>query len=117
MPDDHQKQARIAIGIAWYRKDQWDLLRILSADGADIEQTYEEWEAVAITRTEEMELAGAVVSRVDMDIREVAAWCRRKGVPLDGDARARYCADRMRKLDPGPEDGPSTGRRRPPKRR
>lgn len=117
VPNDREKQARIAIGVALYREDQWDLLRMLSEDGAETEESYEEWEAWLRCKLAELESGGHKIHRIDIDVRDLVAWCRREGVPLDGDARARHCALRVSEIDPGPEDSPSTGRRRRPKRR
>ena len=35
------------MGVAWYRRDQWDRLLDISSDHAELENTYEEWKAVA----------------------------------------------------------------------
>jgi hypothetical protein len=35
------------MGVAWYRRDQWDRLLEISSDRAELEDTYDEWKAVA----------------------------------------------------------------------
>src|SRR5436190_13564981 len=37
------RKPEIVAGIAWFRADQWQLLRSLSTDADELEETYEEW--------------------------------------------------------------------------
>ena len=37
----------IAVGIAWFDREQWHLLRDVAADRAKLDDTFEEWEASA----------------------------------------------------------------------
>jgi len=38
---------KAVLGVAWYRRDQWDRLLEISSDRAELEDTYDEWKAVA----------------------------------------------------------------------
>ena len=55
------RKPEIVAGIAWFRADQWQLLRSLSADVDELEETYEEWVAIAEKAIED--LARQVYSR------------------------------------------------------
>ena len=35
------------MGVVWYRRDQWDRLLEISSDRSELENTHEEWKAVA----------------------------------------------------------------------
>jgi hypothetical protein len=37
----------MVMGVAWYRRDQWDRLLEISSDRTELEDTYDEWKAVA----------------------------------------------------------------------
>ena len=52
----------MSFGMAWYRKDQWELLKLTAADSENIEDTYEEWEKQAIFTLKELEKRGSDVS-------------------------------------------------------
>lgn len=78
------------LALAWYRRDQWDMLMEHSADARDIDGTYDEWLATNLRLERQMRAMGAEVVRVDMDIPIVLEWCRRKGLPLNGESRSEY---------------------------
>jgi hypothetical protein len=43
-----------------------------------------------------MEVAGVRAQRVDVDLDELARWCRAEGRALDSAARAAFVASRLR---------------------
>jgi hypothetical protein len=85
----------VEIGFAWYRREQWPLLRSLSVDSDRLEETYDEWLAFADKTLETLRCQGVRAEKVDLDVHELSAWCKRHGCPLDGDARAAYVSERM----------------------
>ena len=34
---------QVKVGVAWYSRETWAVLRTLAPDGADLEATYEDW--------------------------------------------------------------------------
>jgi hypothetical protein len=87
---------RTITGIAWYRRDQWARLRELAADADKLEESYEAWLAGAQKTLVQMTVAGVRARRVDVDVDELARWCRREGRPVDGASRAAFVAERLR---------------------
>ena len=79
-----------AIAMAWYRPDQWILLRAASADGERLEATYEEWLAFAAKKLRDLEAKGFEVHRIDVEVAALVRWCNSQGRPVDGEARAEY---------------------------
>lgn len=91
------KQASEPIaGIAWYRREQWSLLREEAADPDLLESTHEEWLRVARTAVLDLARRGIRVERVEIDVQELLAWCRSSKRPLDGKARAEFTAEQLR---------------------
>ena len=86
----------MSIGVAWYRPEQWSLLRALSSDPEELEQTHGEWLAGATKTIKDLRKGGIEVKKMDVDVQELAAWCQREGRPLDGEARAMYVAEQIR---------------------
>ena len=92
-----RRQEHQRLGLAWYSHDQWSRLRELAADAAVLEDTYEEWHSFAERTEADLLAKGIQVQRVAVDVEEIAAWCTSHGRSLDGDARAEFVAELMRK--------------------
>ena len=84
------------IGVAWYRPDQWEQMRKLSDDSDRLEGTYEQWLSYAERQLAELRSRGCRVQKVDVDLDELLKWCTSKRLPLNGDSRAQYVAEKLR---------------------
>jgi hypothetical protein len=92
-----KQQTNIVVGVAWYRPEQWSLLRALAADPDKLEQTHAEWLALATKSMADLQKVGVLLEKFDVDVQELARWCEQKGLPLDGGARARFVTEKMNK--------------------
>jgi hypothetical protein len=81
---------KIIAGIAWFRSDQWQLLRSLAADADNLEETHAEWLVLAEKLIRDLKKRGIVGRKVVVDVNELNAWCISNNRPLDGSARAEY---------------------------
>ena len=82
-------------GIGWYAPDQWCTLKALAADPGFFEHSYEQWLAKAEETRRTLSVPGRVkIVRVWVDVHELMAWCRERGLPIDGVARARFIQER-----------------------
>ena len=93
--------SNMIIGIAWYSPEQYGLLRALATDADSMANTYEEWLAGVTKTMDDLRQRGIVTRRVDVEIRELAAWCQQRGRPLDGEARSTYVAENLKSEDHG----------------
>ena len=89
---EHQ---RVGIGIAWYRPEQWTMLRALASDPEVLEKTYAEWLIFATKKIEELRKRGLLVRKIDVDVQELVAWCQSRDRVLNGDARASFVTDKL----------------------
>jgi hypothetical protein len=89
---EHQN---IGIGIAWYRPEQWTMLRALASDPEVLEKTHAEWLNFAAKKLEELRKDGILVRKIDVDVQELAAWCQSRDRVLNGEARASFVTDKM----------------------
>jgi len=89
-----QPQSPVA-GVAWYRPDQWDLLREVAEDAAGLEATYEEWVKNAEESLRMMQEVGLPYEKVDVDVEELCRWCDEHDLPVKSSTRARYAAHMM----------------------
>ena len=87
-----------ASGVAWYDRDQWQRLRQVAADPERLEESYEEWIAMAERAIRDLEATGMLIERVPVDTEELIAWCNEQGRPIDGSARAEFASHQLRKI-------------------
>ena len=90
-----EQKARV-LGFAWYRPDQWELLREFAPDGDQLEDHFEEWQEGANKALRELESLGQRVEKVDINVVELVTWCNKNGRLPDGPARAAFTAEKIR---------------------
>ena len=87
------------IGVAWYRREQWDRLLEISSDRDELEDTYDEWVAMAEKRVKELGQHGYMLRKVDVDVEELVSWCNSLNRPVDGTARTEFVILKLREQD------------------
>ncbi len=87
------------VGVAWYRRDQWQKLLSASVDNEDLEETFGEWAKAAENTIRELRVRGQRIEKVDVDVDSILKWCQEKRLPFDSKARARFVAEKMRAED------------------
>ena len=92
------RKPEVVAGIAWFRANQWQLLRSLATDAEDLEETHEEWGKIAEKTIEDLARQDVLAQKVDVDVNELQAWCSAQNRPLDSSARAAYAAAHLRDL-------------------
>lgn len=95
MQNDNKK----VIGIAWYRKEQWILLRQIIENPNDIENTYEEWLQNAMEFKKTIEASGLTIEEVDIDIPDVITWCKKINKPINSKSISEYVANKLKEKD------------------
>jgi len=80
--------------IAWYRREQWSLLKKVSADAEELEDGYDEWQQNAEQTIQKFIAQGMQIRKVDIDVNELVQWCQAKGIAVDGRSRSQYAAER-----------------------
>ncbi len=91
--------ASTRIGVAWYRREQWDRLLEISSDRDELEDTYDEWVAMAEKRVKELGQHGYMHRKVDVDVEELVSWCNTQNRPVDGTARTEFVILKLREQD------------------
>ncbi len=93
MPNDDQTPVT---GLAWYRREQWPLLREVAADPEILEETYDAWLRIAQKAAVDLAMEGLRTERVDIDVEELVKWCRARSRPVDSSARAKFASRKLR---------------------
>ena len=83
------------LGIAWFRREQWDRLLEVSADRDDLEETFDEWVQWAQQHYDGLRRSGYNVTKIDVDVEELVRWCRQRGRPVDGEARSEFTVEKL----------------------
>jgi len=91
----------IGAAIAWYREDQWERLREISADRDQLDETYAEWVVKAEEVVKQLAAQGLSIEKVEIDLDDLERWCAARGIPIDSRARASYAAEKARERDQG----------------
>lgn len=81
-----------AVGMAWYKPENFIRLRAMFEDGHKLHPTYGEWFAAAEFGKKRLEADGARVFCVDIDPDNFPEWCASKGLKLDAHARNTYAS-------------------------
>ncbi|MEX2284550.1 MAG: hypothetical protein WEE89_18825 [Gemmatimonadota bacterium] len=89
---------RPAVGVAWYSREHWQRLRDASEDRADLEDTWEEWNAQAEEQLADLRCSSIRVIKVPVDVDAMVDWCRERGVPVNAENRAAYTAELVRMM-------------------
>jgi len=86
----------MVVGIAWYKREEYDTLRRLFTDGDSLPDTYDKWlEKVGVV-LKELRREGRVSRKVYIDPVAFPAWCASKGFQVNGSARAQFSAEAVR---------------------
>ncbi len=86
-------------GCVWYRREQWELLHQKAIDPEELESTYDEWVAQAEKSISDIEHLGLTPQKIDIDVVELIRWCASNKRPLDGAARSKFAAEKLREID------------------
>jgi hypothetical protein len=78
------------LGVGWYKKDQWDLLKKSSVDRNDLENTYEQWLDNATEAIKNFSKSGYQIEKIDIDVQEMIEWCKNEGCTINGESRSKY---------------------------
>jgi len=92
---EEERQTQV-VGVGWYRREQWPLLRAEAVDPAKLEDTYDEWLRIGQKLVLDLATAGVTAKRVDVDVNHLVAWCHESARPLDAAARAEYVTRKLR---------------------
>ncbi len=92
-------RGRTVLGVAWYRRDQWNRLLEIVSDRDQLEDTYDEWQSTARKQFDKLAKPGHPIRKVDIDVEELLLWCDAENRPVDGAARAEFTAAKLRERE------------------
>ena len=90
-------EPKVKVGVAWYKREQWQLLRDVSLDREEMEATYTEWKKDAEKALEQLQQGGLDVVKVHVEIEDLLDWCLEQNIPVNATVRSRYAAHKLQK--------------------
>ena len=84
------------LGIAWFDRDEWRKMREVAVDSANLDDTFEEWEAGATRILGGLQARGVLAEPVHISTSELRQWCVERNLQLDGAARAEFTDFKLR---------------------
>ena len=99
MASKMKPSGQLKLGIAWFRLEQWSRLLEISEDREDLEESFAEWESLAEEKLRDLRAQGLDAEKVTIDLEELLAWCKSRGLSVDASARSQYVAELLRKRD------------------
>jgi hypothetical protein len=88
------------VGIAWYKKEDFDTLLSLFTDSKKLGSTYEEWLKDAESLVDKLRRNGHAFQKVYIDPYTFPAWCAANGMNIDAKARVRFANEFVARKDP-----------------
>jgi hypothetical protein len=85
-----RRSGAIAVGVAWFDREQWGLLCQVAPDREKLDDTFEECEANARRALDNIKSVGVDAKPFPVRVDELVRWCAERKLPVDGAARAQY---------------------------
>ena len=89
----------VEVGVAWYKPEHWALLKAYAVDSNELEDTFPEWLEMANRSYKMMEDEGLSLRKVVVDVDALFEWCKKKNIPLNGEARSEYASVLLKKMN------------------
>jgi hypothetical protein len=84
-----EEKAEVVPAIATYKPEQWAALLASAADRDRLEGTWEAWNSSLQKLMAELTAKKMECIFVELDVDEINKFCKREGIPNDGQARAQ----------------------------
>lgn len=78
------------VGIAWYRPEEWDLLKACADDPEALEDTHEQWLASASKAISQLMEQGIIARKVYLNLGDWLEWCEKNNKRKDSASRSEF---------------------------
>ena len=82
-----------AIGIAWYRQEDYFKIQQIMVDAHKLPDTFARWLKQANQGIQHLTAQGHIVEKVYIDPNTFPAWCADRGLNVDAHARMTFAND------------------------
>ena len=81
---------QIKLKAAFYAKNDWERLLLISDDRDKLEDTWEKWYANYLKAKKDFLNSGIVLNEVRVNIDELIQFCKKNNLKIDGAARSMF---------------------------
>jgi hypothetical protein len=81
------------VGIAWYKREDYERLKLLFTDGDKLHATYDDWLNGAERLLNQLRRDGQAFQKVYIDPDTFPGWCAARGLDVDAKARVRFSSE------------------------
>ena len=93
----HAPSRPLVVGLAWFDRKQWQRLTEVVEDRNELDASFEQWKQGALKAVRMIESEGQTVEKVHVEVESLVSWCKEKGSPVNGESRAEYVTQIMRR--------------------
>mgnify|MGYP000987374674 FL=1 len=79
-----------AVGIPWYRREDYPALLRLFVDRDRLPARFDDWLQRAEQTLQSVQAGGQIAEKVYLDPAEFSRWCGARGLDIDSDARMAF---------------------------
>ena len=96
-----RSSSTLAVGVAWFDREQWHQLCEVAVDRSKLDDTFEEWEANARQALADLTSVGVNAEPFEVRVAELLQWCSERKRPIDGASRAEYVSFMLKRKRSG----------------
>ena len=86
------KSPVLAVGIPWFKREDYPRILEIMTDAHGLHETYDGWREAAEALERRMSSEGHIAVRAEINPDEFLGWCRANGLKADSKARARFAS-------------------------
>lgn len=90
-----KRNRAIMVGVTWYTKETWIQVKASAADPEGFEESFQEWEAMAIAALREFLRSGVRAVKFHIIPEEFVAWCALNIRVNNAEARAEFVSEKL----------------------
>ncbi|MBF0400394.1 MAG: hypothetical protein HQL90_06460 [Magnetococcales bacterium] len=79
-----------AVGIAWYRREDYQALLAIFSDADKLPSSYDDWLKSAENLLKHLDASGTRAVKANIDPNDFPVWCRTRNLDIDASARKRF---------------------------
>lgn len=90
-----KRNRAVMVGVTWYSENSWAQVKATAADPECFEETFSEWEAMAVTALREFLRSGVQAVKCHINPDEFFAWCSLGNKINNAAARAEFVSAKL----------------------
>lgn len=85
-----KRNRAVMVGVTWYNEESWAQVKAAAADPELFEETFAEWESMAVSALREFLRSGVQAIKCPINPEEYLAWCALNNKLNNAEARAEF---------------------------